>query len=559
MEKIIKDQDIDQIVWSCIQDSDSPFDYLDFIRHCLNRPSEQERAFERALGCWDNKQAERQANAALEKLQSLAQVGSIQAMFHLGRWYRLGYFVEKNSEAGLDWYRKGAELGCTRCMINLGRYAADSDTGEAAKIYQRAVEAGDLSAHTFWAQIDPDKTAFHLETGASSTDAFSLFTWGLHLLKMAGDDEEKAAAIAIIEDAAKRNESAACLFLGVQFRSGKLVKADAVTSMKWLKRAARLGNPTAYAMIGNKLLSSKKTEKAALLHLQYASMLDEAYAQFMLGIHLFWMGAKPRERAKGLQWLRQAAQNGYRPAIIELVQALTTGRKTRPNNEEAVEWLHKGVAFGIADCQVHLGCLYMLGKDIELDKEKAHNLYHLASLQGNADGTYFLGLSYQDGDGTQADPEKAIACLKEAAENGHTKAQYRLGCNLLFAEGEKEDIPAAAKWLKLAAEANLADAQFYLGWMFSNGIGVEESEQRSRYWLEKACKQDHPEAMRTLGLMYIDGSGVRLDRNEGQRLLAKAAALGDKKANEWMDRNLPAKPQWLKDLGNSCPDSRLAG
>jgi TPR repeat protein len=558
MEKIMQSLEIDQAIWAAIEASESPYDFLDFIRHGLNHPTEHEEAFRRALKYWDNKKAIRLADKAVEKLLDMADKGNESAVFHLGRWYRLGYFVEKNSEIGLDWYRKGAEHGCTRCMVNLGRYKADTDTGEAAKIYQGAVDAGDLSAHTFWAQIDPDRTSYHLEAGARSSDGLSLFTWGLHLLKMAESDEGKAAAFSVIEDAANRNESAASLFLGVQYRSGKNVRKDAGVSMRWLKKSASLGNPTACAMLGNKLLPSKKTEQKAMMYLRHAAMLDEAYGQFMLGMHLFWSGKKLSDQTKGLNWLRQAATNGYRPAIIELVQALTTGRKTRSNTEEAIDWLHKGVAHGIADCQVHLGCLYMIGRDIEVNKTKAHNLYHLASLQGNDDGTYFLGLSYLDGDGCPIDHEKAYSNLKEAAENGHPKAQYKLGCLALFGEGDKEDIPAAAKWLKLAAESNLADAQFYLGWMFSNGIGVEENEQRARLWFEKACRQDHPEAMRTLGLMFIEGNGARLDRKEGQRLVAKAAALGDKVANDWMVKNLPAKPQWLKDMGNSHPDSKVA-
>ena len=35
-------QDIDQLVWSCISESQNPLDYLDYIRHVRNRFAQQE-------------------------------------------------------------------------------------------------------------------------------------------------------------------------------------------------------------------------------------------------------------------------------------------------------------------------------------------------------------------------------------------------------------------------------------------------------------------------------------------------------------------------------------
>ena len=548
MDNITESQNIDQIVWSCIKDSLNPLDHLDFIRHTFNRPFEQEKAFELALAHWGNKEAPRLGHLALQKVQSLADEGNALAMLNLGRWYRLGYFVAADNELGVAWYRKGADRGNTRCLINLGRCLAKDDPQAAVEIYRQAIALGDLCAHIFWSDIDLDQRNYHLELGAKSADGYALYAWGYQLFKEATTEEARIAAAEIIKDAAQRNDSMACLFLGIHYRAGNYLPMDEVAAMQWLQKSARLGHETAYAMIGKTLLSDKQTEQDALAHLKRAAMLDEAHGQYLLGKHMIAQGATPEEQAQGVGWLRLGAVNGYKPAICLLADTLALGLGEVSNKEEALEWLHKGVAAGIADCQVSLACHYMTGEIVEVDKERGHNLFNLASLQGDIPATYLLGCTYEAGDGTEVDTDKAIACFKEAAKKGHTKAQCRLGYCYLTGSGVKEDIPAAAKWLKLAAEANQAEAQFYLGLMFMDGQGVEADNVRAHYWLDMASRQNHPEALRVLGLMLERGEGLNPSREDAQRYLAKAAALGDEEAKDWIAKNCPEKPAWLKNL-----------
>lgn len=549
MESIKESQVIDEIVWSCIKDSLNPYDHLDFLRHALNRPSQQEKAYEIALANWDNKSTPRLADVAVQKIQTLAESGNRLAMLHLGRWYRLGYFVEINSDTGIAWYQKGADLGCTRCMINIARFKAKQEPEAAKKLYRQAIGLGDLAGHTFLADLDTEQRNYHLEMGATSEDAYARYAWGFHLFKAATNDEERIKAADIIKEAAEQNESMASVFLGIQYRSAKFIPQDEALSMAWLKKAASLGNETACTLIGNKLLGNKKTEQEALIQLRRGAMLDDAYGQFMLGRHLLWQGTTPEQQTEGLAWLRSAAQHGYKPAMSDLADALTQGIGGPINTDEALSWLSQGVAAGQPDCQVTMACHFMTGKLVELDKEKAHNLFNLASMQGSVAGTYFLGCTYEAGDGVEKSIHNAIKCFKDAASQGYAKAQYRLGIAYMFSEGVEEDIPAAAKWLKLAADANLADAQCYLGVMFANGIGVETDSIRAHYWLDMACRQDHQQALRKLGFMLLDGEGLNPTPEKAKRLLAKAAALGDKEAKDWIAKNCPEKPAWLKELG----------
>jgi hypothetical protein len=118
----------------------------------------------------------------------------------------------------------------------------------------------------------------------------------------------------------------------------------------------------------------------------------------------------------------------------------------------------------------------------------------------------------------------------------------------LCGEGVEEDIPAGAKWLKQAAELGEADAQAYLGAMFAHGMGVEENIPIALRWLRKAAEQDNNIALRELGFLYDEGKGVSQSREEATRLISKAASLGDPKAIDWVDKNCPKKPEWLKKL-----------
>jgi TPR repeat protein len=84
--------------------------------------------------------------------------------------------------------------------------------------------------------------------------------------------------------------------------------------------------------------------------------------------------------------------------------------------------------------------------------------------------------------------------------------------------------------------------------MFAHGMGVEENITIALRWLRKAAEQDNNIALRELGFLYDEGKGVAQSRDEATRLISKAASLGDQKAIDWIDKNFPDKPQWLKTL-----------
>ena len=184
MNKVSSDQELDLIVWSLIQGSSNALDFLDYLRHTLNRPSQQEEAFQAASKFWANKNEPRHFYKAVAALEEMAEEGNDIAMFHLGRWYRLGYGVEVDTDKGLAWYRKGAEAGSSRCLINVARCTAKDDVPAAIAMFRKAaVEMDDLSAHCFWADFDKGNYDQHMQLAASSGDSFSMYSLAHERLK----------------------------------------------------------------------------------------------------------------------------------------------------------------------------------------------------------------------------------------------------------------------------------------------------------------------------------------------------------------------------------------
>lgn len=550
MYEVTSDQELDQLVWSLIKDSCNPIDYVDYLRHTHNRKANQNVAFDAASNYWKNQTTARQFKKAVEVLEELANCGNEFSMFHLGRWYRLGYGVELDSDKGIEWYRKGAALGSSRCLINVGRYVSKERPLDAIDMFRCAVEDhGDLSAHCFWADLDKDNYHKHLELGASSSDPFAMYCWAYERLKGLNDAELAEPWIDLLKRAADGGESYAATQLGQIFRNGYHGQtSDTEVSRYWFKKAMLLGNETACAILGRDLL--EEDESNAITYLMRGAMLKDAFAQSVLGFHLTWYGKTHEQQQEGVTWLRASAQQGHRPAINKLADALRQERGPQVEDHEALNWMKKGADLGVADCQTALGIAYIQGDSVDRDEEKAHNLFHLASLQGDAWGTYLLGLTFENGHGTATDAAQAFFCYKQAAEKGSVKSYYKLGLAYLWGEGVEGDIPAAAKWLKKAANADHSDAQAYLGMMFSYGHGVEENNEMALYWLKQSAKLDSPIGLRELAIMYETGQGVDADLGEATRLMAKAASLGDHRAKVWIENNCPERPDWLKELGS---------
>jgi TPR repeat protein len=84
--------------------------------------------------------------------------------------------------------------------------------------------------------------------------------------------------------------------------------------------------------------------------------------------------------------------------------------------------------------------------------------------------------------------------------------------------------------------------------MLANGDGVKSNPKQAKIWFEKAAEHDYSASLRELALIYFEGTSVEEDQEKARQLMARAASLGDEQALEWIDMNLPQKPDWLLNL-----------
>ena len=91
MEAVHNDTELDQQLWSILSCSENPHDFLYYVRHAHNRDNHHDLALQAAEHYWANEDFPTLMPAVANTLLTLAEAGNTIAMFHLGRWYRLGY------------------------------------------------------------------------------------------------------------------------------------------------------------------------------------------------------------------------------------------------------------------------------------------------------------------------------------------------------------------------------------------------------------------------------------------------------------------------------------
>ena len=117
------------------------------------------------------------------------------------------------------------------------------------------------------------------------------------------------------------------------------------------------------------------------------------------------------------------------------------------------------------------------------DRKQAFYWFQRAAERGIADAVYALSECHARGEGTPIFLEKARELLERAADMGQFEAQYDLGMKLL---GEKK-FKSAVSWLSKAAAQNDSFAQYQLALCYEEGTGVEQNTETAIEWYEKAA------------------------------------------------------------------------
>lgn len=125
---------------------------------------------------------------------------------------------------------------------------------------------------------------------------------------------------------------------------------------------------------------------------------------------------------------------------------------------------------------------------------------------------------------------QSLHWFEQAAQAGRPASQWILGRHYFDAQGEARDAARGLKLIRAAAEQGLAPAQAFLGWMYIEGVDVERSPEQSFAWFSAAGRQEDAYSLRMLAGFYMTGTVVKPDLGLAQRLMVRAAELGDSDA-----------------------------
>jgi|GEM_PF-1035023 TPR repeat protein len=172
---------------------------------------------------------------AREGYRKAADLGSTKAMLNLGVLYLKGQGGDTNAAEGYCWIRKAADSGDPRALYTCGLLTISgtgvaADPAEAKKLMEKAGEAG-----------------------------FTLALVNLARSELTGTDvipkDTNLAVIHLNKAAAIGNDEAAVTLYGL-YSKGDVLPADPKEAAHWLQRAAELGNPWAQLQIAHPLMNA---------------------------------------------------------------------------------------------------------------------------------------------------------------------------------------------------------------------------------------------------------------------------------------------------------------
>jgi TPR repeat protein len=168
-------------------------------------------------------------------------------------------------------------------------------------------------------------------------------------------------------------------------------KADYVTAMMWLRKAADRGDPRAQNGIG-------------------------VFYENALGV--------TQDFKEAMSWYRKAADQGFAEAQGRLGNLYLLGEGVPKDVGQALIWLRKSADQGYAPSQLVLGLMYFHGEGTPQDYAQALSLLRNAADQNNNVAQYTLGVMYEKGLGVASDVDQAINWYQKAAErNENAKAR----------------------------------------------------------------------------------------------------------------------------------------
>ena len=547
----------------------------------------------------EGKDVEQDFKAALLWFEKAAAQGNVPAMEQLGFMHERGLGCEVDIKSAKEWYEKAVEKGDAAAMVALGQMyfrgydGIEKDYAKAGEYFKKAA--------LIWRAVEPENQwkvlyAFYY-LGCIYTEGLGVekdlmlgqrcFLLGAHngnaiclrslalaykkgslgLVKSPGRAKEWYAKCVQLMKEGRFSfaDDMAMWTFSLLYQFGNGVEKDPEESLKWLRRAADLGNlrclrglARAYRF-GHGL--SKDIGKALELY-EAAASRGDAFAQNGLSWIYYTGEGVARNLDKALAWGIKAAETGSGGAMETLYRMYRDGDGVEKDESKALEWLMKASGKGnpaalaaLGDCYEH-GCL-----GLETDMDKAVSYYRQSADKEDTRGMFCLGLCFKMGKGVQQSDKDALKWLTKAAyeadddlhyddkalavladlyygcgdfkqrveyfegldSESSQRALFRLGDWYMKGREVDKDVKRGIECLRACADLGHPGGQYSLGWAYYTGVDIPRDPKLAYEWTMKAVENGVPSGMETLFRMYRDGDGVAQNDAEALRWLELAA------------------------------------
>lgn len=284
-------------------------------------------------------------------IKKYAEAGSTAAQFLYARTAQMGLSGSFNPAAPMLMMRRASDGGYAQATRELGLMyetgnLLEKDPVKAAKLYQKAVNLGDVYAMKFLAT--------------------------LHINKVLPENREKVRKL--LTDASEAGLPEAQLTLAQMYNFGIGIEKDEKKAFRWFKKAAENGSSSAMNALATAYNEGKFVSKNA------------------------------REE---IRWLKTAAENGDSDALFKLGVYSYSGKKMKKDIHRAFNYFEKSAHLGQPTAWYNLGIMYRNGDGVKKDVDKARSWFERAALIGDYKAQFNLGVIYAEGDGVKKNLEQS--------------------------------------------------------------------------------------------------------------------------------------------------------
>lgn len=229
--------------------------------------------------------------------------------------------------------------------------------------------------------------------------------------------------------------------IGQCYREGRGVEKDARLAEKWLTRAAQQGHQEA-----KRLLEAGKAPKKTVDQEITAENLPrwcvraedgDPDAQYKVAVYLRHHGGSKRDMRR---YLEDAAEQGHPEACGLLGKDLLGG--TPAEAARGVEYLRNAADCNVIPAMRLLGACYAEGRGVPQDPAQAERYYLKAAERGGPGMKLDMAVRYAVGDGVAESQTKAMAWVQRAQDGGLRNAQQQFEGQVKSRKQEQERLAA---------------------------------------------------------------------------------------------------------------------